>query len=116
MKIVIGGCRDFNDYNLIEKTLDEFFSEIGEEVTILSGHCRGADILAERYAAEKGIRVEIYTADWARYGRAAGPLRNREMVERGDMVIAFWDGSSKGTGDLIKYAKKLSKPVRVVKV
>ncbi|MBQ8495398.1 MAG: DUF2493 domain-containing protein [Clostridia bacterium] len=79
----------------------------------MSGGCRGADKLGERYAEENGIPTERYSADWQRYGRAAGPKRNEEMAKAADLVICFWDGNSRGTASLIACATKNGKTVRV---
>lgn len=107
MRITIGGCRDYNNYSVFEKFVSECISEIeSENIIILSGHCSGVDAMAERYAMEKGYKLEIYPADWKKYGRAAGPKRNKEMVQDSNVVIAFWDGKSKGTKSLVEFAKK----------
>lgn len=114
-KVVIGGCREFNDYRLLCDFADACLSRIAAQgdICIVSGGCRGADMLGERYAAERGYAVERHLVDWKQYGRSAGPRRNREMVEAADYVIAFWDGRSRGTASLIDYAKERKKPLRV---
>ena len=110
MKITIGGCRDFEDYELFKEFVAECIKKMGhEKITILSGHCSGADIMGEKYADEHGYEIEIHLAEWKKYGRAAGPLRNAEMVKESDVVIAFWDGKSKGTKSLVDCAKKSGK-------
>lgn len=112
MRIAIGGCRDYEEYREFCEFVSMCMEKMErEEVVILSGHCSGVDLMAERYAAENGITLEIFPANWAKYGRAAGPVRNKQMVERADAVIAFWDGKSKGTASLLQYAKKLRKQV-----
>ena len=65
--------------------------------------------MGERYAAENGFTVEIFMAEWDKYGRAAGPIRNEKMVDIANLVIAFWDGKSRGTKSLIKYAERAGK-------
>ena len=104
-KVVIGGCRDYNDYVFFKSHLDAILKNEKDEITIISGHCSGVDLMGERYGAENGFSVEIFLPEWEKYGRAAGPIRNRKMVERADLVIAFWDGKSKGTSSLIKCAQ-----------
>ena len=108
-KVVIGGCRNFNDYAFFKSHLDEILKGGKEEIVIISGHCSGVDIMGERYAAENGFTVEIFMAEWDKYGRAAGPIRNEKMVDIADLVIAFWDGKSRGTKSLIKYAERAGK-------
>ena len=113
MKIVIGGCRYYENYEEAKIFIDFCLEQIGDEsrVTVISGGSSGADAIGECYASEKGFAVERYSAEWKRYGRAAGPLRNKEMIKACDLVICFWDGRSKGTGNLIDGAKKEGKKV-----
>ena len=116
MKITIGGCRDYSDYSQFKEFVDEYIEQLNtEEIIIISGHCSGVDMMAERYAEEKGLKTEIFPADWKRYGRAAGPVRNKTMVDNCDRVIAFWDNKSRGTASLIKYAEKMGKEI-VIKI
>ena len=107
-RIVIGGYRNFNNYEIFKNFVDLC---VGQEtgITILSGHCKGTDLMAERYAKEKGFALEIYPADWKKYGKAAGPIRNRQMVENADTVIAFVSKTASGTKNLIENAKRLNK-------
>jgi hypothetical protein len=70
--------------------------------------------LGERYAKEQNIPIMIFKPDWKRFGRGAGPARNKTIVENADCVIAFWDGVSKGTQSTINIAKKLNKKLRIV--
>jgi len=98
-----------------KKYINFCISKIRKRYTLifLSGGCKGADILGERYAKENGFKIERHPAKWNKYGRAAGPLRNKQMAELCDYVICFWDGKSKGSKSMIEYAKSLNKPVRV---
>lgn len=117
-KVVIGGCREFEDYAVFCESVDIFLSELKKRGTIciLSGTCRGVDKMGERYAAERGYTVQRYPAEWGKYGRSAGPRRNREMVDDADFVIAFWDGESAGTRSLVEYTKRVGKPLRIKKI
>ena len=110
-KVVIGGCRDYADYVFFKSCIDEILKDEKDGVIIISGHCSGVDLMGERYALENGFEVEIFLPEWKKYGHAAGPIRNKKMVERADIVIAFWDGISKGTKSLIKYAQVSKKAV-----
>ena len=114
-RVAIAGCRDYTDYAQAKAYIDFCLSRIGQQYTIVivSGGCRGADMLGERYARENGLSVERYPAQWDKYGRSAGPVRNREMARRADYVICFWDGKSRGTQSMIRYARQLGKPVMV---
>ena len=114
MRIVIGGCRDFCNYTLFCEHMDHVLAFIDDKnITILSGHCSGVDTMAEEYAKQHNLTLEIHPAQWQKFGRAAGPIRNREMVERADFVITFWDGQSKGTKSLIELAKKNRKSIKI---
>jgi hypothetical protein len=115
-KVVIGGCRDYNDYVFFKSCLDEILKSKKDEIIIISGHCSGVDLMGERYAAENGFNVEIFFPEWAKYGRAAGPIRNKKMVETADLIIAFWDGTSKGTRSLIKCAQNGKKDVIIIDI
>ena len=115
IKIVIAGCRNYNNYEEAKTYIDLCISNIrnGNKIIILSGGASGADKLGERYAKENGFEVELYPADWNNYGKSAGPRRNKLMAENCDCVICFWDGKSRGTKSMIEYAKTLEKELRV---
>ena len=87
-------------------------------VAIVEGGCRGADLIAAKIAIELGITVHERPANWKKYGRRAGAIRNREMFDEFQprSVLAFHDNieQSKGTKDMIAYAKKNDCPVRLV--
>lgn len=115
-KVVVAGTRDFNNYKLLKKTLEKLLERKiaeGYEIVIVSGTCKGADLLSEQFAKEKGYRVDRFPADWS-LGRKAGPIRNEKMAKHGDALIAFWDGISRGTKSMIDYMKKENKPYRVI--
>ena len=105
-KLAIIGSRDFDDYALLKAKLTSI-----SPAQIISGGAKGADKLAERYAIEQGIDLIVYKADWKQYGRGAGIIRNRQIIEHCDEVLAFWDGQSRGTKSSIDYARKLNKPI-----
>lgn len=110
MRVLVCGSRDFNDYRLLEEVLDRY--EITE---IIQGEARGADSLARTYGERRGIPVHGFPALWDIYGRAAGPIRNSEMLREGDpeLVIAFPKGASRGTYNMIEIARKAGVPVYV---
>ena len=114
-RIVIAGCRDYNNYEEAEEFIDLCVSSFAgkDNIVIVSGGAKGADMLGERYASERGFAIERYNADWKTYGRRAGPMRNKQMAEVSDYVICFWDGESKGTKSMIECAKKSGKTVMV---
>ena len=81
---------------------------------IVSGGAVGVDMCAEEYATVHGIKFTVFLPDYKRYGRAAPILRNKTIVDYSDKVIVFWDGSSRGTLSVIKYAKSAAKPIDVI--
>lgn len=114
-RVVIGGLRSYENYKEFCNYVDFCLSEISTkgEIIIISGHCSGTDMMAEQYAKEKNYILEIYPAEWKKYGRAAGPIRNRQMVENADYVIAFWNNKSRGTKNLIECARNRNIPIKV---
>ena len=113
-KVIIARDRHFNDYELLKEKCNYYLQRKLQEsrVVIISGHATGADALGERYAQERGLSLDAHPADWNKHGRAAGPIRNAEMAEAADTLIAFWNGASRGTKNIIDTAK--SKGLKVV--
>lgn len=116
-KIIIAGGRDFMDYNLLKEKTNKILQEkkVTHKIVIISGCARGADTLGLRYASENAFDVEEYPADWNKYGKKAGYVRNVEMAENADALIAFWDGKSKGTKHMIDIATERNLPIRVIR-
>ena len=110
MIIAVIGSRNFSDYRLLESTL----VVLPEITKIVSGGAKGADSLAEIYAEKYQLPLIVFKPDWQKYGRGAGIVRNREIIEAADMVVAFWDGSSKGTASSLKFAKSKGIPIKTV--
>lgn len=107
-KCIIAGSRTFNDYKFFASTLNKIF-KTQKPSEIISGGCRGTDTLAAKYAIKHKIPFKVFPADWNKYGKAAGPIRNIEMAEYGDYLIAFLDVDSKsrGTRGMIKIATEM---------
>lgn len=105
MKIIIAGSRDFNDYELLDKEVSSILNSLVgvpmNNMIILSGGAKGADKLGERYSILNKFNLKKYPANWDKYGKSAGFIRNAEMAKLADILIAFWDGKSKGTKDMI---------------
>ena len=114
-KIVVAGCRNYNNYEEAEKFIDICISEIKKkyELIFISGGCSGADMLGELYAKNHSYNIKHYYADWSKHGKAAGPIRNKQMAQTADYVICFWDGKSKGTKSMINYSKQFGKPLKI---
>ncbi len=113
MKLIVAGSREFNNYDLLKKSIQENFQRYEVE-EIVSGTARGADTLGEQFAIEYSIPIKKFPANWDLYGKSAGYRRNVEMADYADALIAFWDGKSKGTGHMINIAK--DKNLRVIVV
>ena len=114
-RLVVAGSRDFDDYTLLAAELDKLLAG-KTNITIVSGTARGADRLGERYAAEHNLRIERFPAEWEKYHKGAGPIRNMKMVQSADAVIVFWDNESSGTKNIIECARKQDVPYRIVRV
>ena len=114
-RILICGDRNWKDV----ETIENFVKSLPPKTVIIHGDCRGADSIADKAAKEHGLTVETFSAKWEKYGRAAGPIRNRRMIIEGkpDRVVAFHDdlSKSKGTANMIKQARKQRVPIEVMK-
>ena len=128
LRIIIAGGRDFNNYDLMNKSIDDVLTKLSiknlstglgkspagylHNVQFISGTARGADTLGETIVAERGWRVLLFPADWDTYGKRAGYIRNEQMAkfavsdESYGVLIAFWDGKSRGTKHMIDLAEK----------
>jgi predicted Rossmann fold nucleotide-binding protein DprA/Smf involved in DNA uptake len=115
-KVIIAGSRGFSNYKLLREQCNKYLREKRKtsNVIIVSGHARGADTLGEKYAQDEGFALEIYPAQWDKFGKRAGYRRNEQMAEVADALIAFWDGSSRGTKHMIDIMNEKNLLVRVV--
>jgi YspA, cpYpsA-related SLOG family len=104
MRVLVCGGRDFSDGPKLVSTLHSLFLMPND--VIIHGNAPGADWMANAWAREHDIAVRVFPADWKKYGRAAGPIRNQQMLDEGKphLVIAFPGG--KGTADMVARAKR----------
>lgn len=116
LRIIIAGSREFNDYERLKSALDNYLFYNEKEVQIVSGGARGADALGERYAKERNFDLKVFKADWLLHARSAGVIRNTLMSDNADVLIAFWNGSSKGTADMIKKARIKGLEVQIINI
>lgn len=126
LRVIIAGSRDFNDFPMLMSKCTDILSGIAntnnniDKVRIVSGTARGADQLGEQYAKLVGYEVSRFPADWNNLGKRAGYVRNAEMakfaVKDGNygVLVAFWDGKSKGTKHMIDLANKHGLEVHIV--
>jgi hypothetical protein len=113
MRTIIAGTRKGID----KRTFDAAMMHVPWEITVvLSGGAMGVDRMGEKWAEEHDLPLDLYPANWDLHGKAAGPIRNARMAENADALVAFWDGESRGTKNMIDEAKKRELKVMVVKI
>ena len=110
LRVIVAGGRDFTNINVMATVLNnlqdiDHVIEI-EKLILICGMARGADLTAYKLFKEAGLPVEEYPADWDQHGKQAGYIRNTQMAGVADMLIAFWDGQSRGTAHMIDTARK----------
>ena len=112
VKVIIAGSREFPipfNLDLVVTTVNDALDCLGikiEDVEEVSGTARGADRMGEEWARLHKVPVKKFPADWDTHGKSAGHIRNAEMAEYGDVLIAYWDGKSRGTKGMIDLATK----------
>lgn len=110
MKAAIVGSRDFNDYNMLVEYIYNICIENNYSITeIVSGGARGADKLGELFANNYNLKLTVFKADWNKYGKRAGFVRNVDIIKNCDICFAFWDGESHGTKHDIELCKDYNK-------
>ena len=117
MRLIIAGGRDFTDADMMEAKLHKILGGSDHEWpdVVISGMARGADTVGWHWAKKHGVEVVEMPADWARYGRSAGYRRNEAMAQDATHLVAFWDGESRGTSNMIGIAKRDGLELRVVR-
>ena len=110
MKVIITGSRSFEDDQLkairwIRSSIRRL-TKIGPITEVVSGKTLGIDLLGEKWAEQRNIPVAWFSADWDKHGKSAKPIRNQEMTNYADALIAIWDGKSKDTTDMVNKAMK----------
>lgn len=127
LRVIIAGSKDFDDFLKLMDSCTDILSQITEQhndldnIRIVSGAARGADLLGEQYAKIAGYEVSRFAPDWDGLGKKAGYARNAEMAKyviadgNYGVLIAFWDGKSKGTKHMIDLAEKNGLEVHIVR-
>lgn len=115
-RVIIAGSSSFDDYSRLQAVCDNLLANKRQShsIVIISGTARGADTLGEQYAHERGYALRRFPADWQQYGKAAGPIRNRQMAENADGLICFWNGHSPGARNMIRTANRKGLQVRTI--
>ena len=111
MKTIIAGSRNIQNKKLIFETLDKYKDKITE---IVCGEASGPDTIGKEWGLKNNIPIISYSAQWDKYGRVAGPIRNMDMGDYADFLIAFWDGESVGTKHMIFYMQQIGKHGEVI--
>ena len=109
MKVAVIGSRSIKNADISQYIP-------AETTEIITGGAVGVDRLAEREARLKGIALTVFKPDYEAHGKSAPLVRNKLIAKECDMLIAFWDGSSRGTVFTWRYAEKLGKPVKIYKL
>lgn len=108
MKVIIAGSRKISDYSELLTAIARARFEITE---VVCGMAIGTDKLGEKWARVNNLPVKEMPADWNKYGKPAGPIRNKQMAEYADAAIVLWDGKSDGSRNMISEMNRLNKPV-----
>ncbi len=103
MRVIIAGSREITDYDLVKEEIKLSGFDITE---VVCGTARGVDMCGESYAKEMNIPIKYFPAEWEQYGKRAGQIRNALMSEHADALILVWDGSSKGSFNMLQNAAK----------
>lgn len=111
--LAIIGSRNFTDYAFMRENIQALLDKLPGMDRVVSGGAKGADSLSERIAQDFGLGHRHIAAEWSRYGRAAGPRRNQQIIDEADVIAAFPLGESKGTQDGIRKARVAGKQVFV---
>lgn len=121
-RLIIAGPRDFKDRDYVYKIIQETISNICmensidiSEIEIVEGGAKGVDLYAKEYALNNNIHYSEFKADWSTYGKSAGPIRNQQMAEYGDILLAFANGS-RGTASMIREAMNALLETHIVNI
>lgn len=116
-KLIVAGGRDYANYEHMSRVLfamaDVGFAD--KEISIVSGMARGADALGAAFARTNHVKLYEMPANWDKYSKRAGFIRNQDMGNFADGLLAFWNGESRGTAHMIDYMKQLNKPVHIIR-
>jgi hypothetical protein len=114
-RLLVTGSRDWSDVDAVVRELEVVQAHEGEQVVLVSGNCRGADLIAEDIAVKFGWMIERHPADWKTHGKRAGFIRNGEMVELGaDYCVAFVKDNSAGASNTVVKARIAKIPTKVI--
>lgn len=110
ISVIVAGSRSIEEYDKTQHAIERTFEHAVEQslaadvLEVVSGTADGPDSHGETWASRRGVPVERFPADWDEHGKAAGPIRNQQMAEYADVLVAVWDGESSGTENMIDTA------------
>ena len=114
-RLIVAGSRNFNDYQFVKDEVTKYINDLGNVVEIVSGKAKGVDTLGERIAEELGLKIAEFPADWEKFGKRAGYLRNTEMGKYATHAIIFCNSEDKGSTMMLNIMKYFKKPYRHIK-
>lgn len=117
MKLAIIGSRTATDYEVLKRAISMIYEDrdgIVQVTEVISGGARGADSLGARWAKEHEVKLTEFLPDWEKHGKRAGFIRNEDIIAAADVVLAIWDGLSKGTANSLSIAKRLKKTTLII--
>lgn len=116
-KLIVAGGRDFNDAVTLAIAINNLAHGIYADraISIVTGMAKGADSLGYYFAIKNNVVAYKFPANWNQYGKSAGMIRNKQMGDFADGLLAFWDGKSRGTKQMIEYMLSLHKPVDIIR-
>ena len=108
MKLIIAGSRGITSYSTVREAViaSGLWKHYAHDIEVVSGGAKGVDRLGEEFANKNGLKIHRFIPDWDTYGKRAGMLRNIQMGEFSDALVAIWDGESRGTKQMIDWATK----------
>ena len=114
-RLMISGSRNIRNLKIIFDELEKLYAA-HQNLILISGGAKGVDSIAEEWGRFRILPIEQHKPDWAKYGKGAGIVRNKEMVLAADYVLIFWDGESKGTKSVIDFCEKQGKEYLLKKI
>jgi hypothetical protein len=114
-KLIVAGGREMKDRQLVYKYLNKI-NTLTDNLEIVSGLCRGPDMFAKDWGEANGVPVKKFPANWNKYGKPAGHIRNEQMARYGDALLLFWDGKSPGSKNMLSNARKYQLKYKIVYV
>lgn len=110
-RVIISGSRNIKDYAIVKEFVERCIGNLNP-VEIVSGGAEGVDELGETFAYLHKLPLTIFEAEWDKYGKSAGPIRNEKMAQYAKYCIVIWDGTSPGSRNMIAVAKKYNLNLR----